>query len=239
MSAFINQGKLNRGISRPFLFPSVPLRKIISCIAIIALFLTVSTVVFASQITLAWDRNSEPDVAGYNIYYGTESGNYQYKVDVGNNTSCTISSLEEDTTYFFAATAYSSPLNESDFSEEIQHTTPITVQPHEPTIYVADISVKLSKKGSKYQARASAIIWDDLGRTISEAVVDGQWFLNGKYINEVSNLSDIQGAANLILNRFKAKTGDQLTFLIINVVKNGYSYDSASNVSDETSVQLP
>ncbi len=27
-----------------------------------------------AQVTLAWDANSEPDVAGYNLYYGTAGG---------------------------------------------------------------------------------------------------------------------------------------------------------------------
>ena len=40
------------------------------------------------------------------MHYGTISGVYAYNVNVGNNTSCTISGLEEGTTYYFAATAY-------------------------------------------------------------------------------------------------------------------------------------
>ncbi|MBN2517181.1 MAG: hypothetical protein JXC33_14250, partial [Deltaproteobacteria bacterium] len=29
--------------------------------------------IHAAEITLAWDQNSEPDIAGYRIYYGQES----------------------------------------------------------------------------------------------------------------------------------------------------------------------
>ena len=30
----------------------------------------------AGQVTVAWDPNPEPEVAGYKIYYGTTAGNY-------------------------------------------------------------------------------------------------------------------------------------------------------------------
>jgi chitodextrinase len=77
---------------------------------------------FAAQVTLAWDKNTEPDIAGYKIHYGTDSGSYDYSVNVGNYTSCTISDLAEDTTYYFTATAYNTQNNESDFSEKITYT---------------------------------------------------------------------------------------------------------------------
>lgn len=80
----------------------------------------------AAQITIAWDQNPEPDIAGYRMHYGTTSGNYQHNVDVGNHTSCTISGLEEGTTYYFAATAYVSENVESGYSEQLAYTIPVT-----------------------------------------------------------------------------------------------------------------
>ncbi|HOD36554.1 MAG TPA: fibronectin type III domain-containing protein [Syntrophales bacterium] len=75
--------------------------------------------VHAAQISLEWDANDEPDLEGYRIYYGTSSGNYTASVDIGNNTHCVISNLEQGVTYYFAATAYDGEGNESGFSEEI------------------------------------------------------------------------------------------------------------------------
>ena len=46
------------------------------------------------MVTLAWDANSEPDLAGYIMHYGTSSRDYLDGVDVGNTTGCTISGLE-------------------------------------------------------------------------------------------------------------------------------------------------
>ena len=60
----------------------------------------------ASTVAVAWDKSPETDVIGYKFHYGTVSKKYQYTVDVKNNTSCSISGLSENTTYYFAATAY-------------------------------------------------------------------------------------------------------------------------------------
>jgi hypothetical protein len=81
----------------------------------------------AATVTLAWDKNPEPNLAGYKVHYGTSTGNYDYSVDVGNYTSCTISGLQEGTTYYFAATAYDSNNFESNLSEELAYMIPAGV----------------------------------------------------------------------------------------------------------------
>src|SRR2546422_5063080 len=73
----------------------------------------------AAQVTLAWDANTEPDLAGYKLYYGLSSGSYQFSVDVGNVTSYTLSGLLDGRIYYFAATAYNVSLAESGFSNEV------------------------------------------------------------------------------------------------------------------------
>lgn len=88
------------------------------------LLLVWTTPSFSAQVTLAWDANTEPDLAGYRIHYGTSSGVYPFSVDLRKNTGCTISDLEEGTTYFFAATAYDTHGDESEFSRELHYTTP-------------------------------------------------------------------------------------------------------------------
>ena len=59
----------------------------------------------ASALTLAWDPNAEPDLAGYKVYYGTESGMYGFVLDVGNVTQYTVTGLEPETQYYFSLTA--------------------------------------------------------------------------------------------------------------------------------------
>jgi len=78
----------------------------------------------AAQITLAWDRNSEPDIAGYIVYYGYRSRYYTESINVGNWPSATISGLINGETYYFSVTAYDSEGIESDFSGEVSYTVP-------------------------------------------------------------------------------------------------------------------
>lgn len=77
---------------------------------------------YSADVTLAWDANTEPDLDGYKLYYGTSSHNYTTNVDVGNTTEYTLTGLTEGTTYYFAATAYDTSNNESGYSTEIVHT---------------------------------------------------------------------------------------------------------------------
>lgn len=85
------------------------------------LFISAPDDVQAGQVTLAWDSNSEPDVAGYKIYYGTVSRDYDWFIDVGNVTTITLTDLTDGLTYYFAATAYdnSNPPLESAYSTEV------------------------------------------------------------------------------------------------------------------------
>jgi len=76
----------------------------------------------AQSVTLAWDANTELDVAGYRLYYGTASRSYDQSIDVQNVTTNAVGNLQEGTTYFFAVTAYSTSGLESDFSNEVSHT---------------------------------------------------------------------------------------------------------------------
>ena len=79
--------------------------------------------VAASALTLAWDPNTEDDLAGYRVYFGTQSGDYGSIIDVGNVTEYTVTGLDPETRYYFALTAYDTSWNESDFSEEVRALT--------------------------------------------------------------------------------------------------------------------
>jgi hypothetical protein len=72
----------------------------------------------ASDVTLAWDANTETDLKGYKVYYGSASGSYSETIDVGNVTTYTVPNLEVGI-YFFAVTAYNASGLESGFSNEV------------------------------------------------------------------------------------------------------------------------
>ena len=98
-------------------------------ILLIVVFLCWGVPAYALDITLQWDANSEADLAGYKIYYKTETSGPSYDgtgafegnspIDVGNTTEITLHGLDEDVTYFFAVTAYNTDLLESGFSNEV------------------------------------------------------------------------------------------------------------------------
>jgi len=74
-----------------------------------------------SQITLAWDASTSSDVSGYNLYYGTSSGNYLSSLDAASALTYAISGLQSGVTYYFAVTAYDTSGNESDYSNEVSY----------------------------------------------------------------------------------------------------------------------
>jgi len=78
----------------------------------------------AAQVTLQWDPNTEPDLLGYKVYYGSSSRSYQFNNDVGNKTTCTVSNLEDGKAYYFAVTAYDASGNESNYSGEVVFNSP-------------------------------------------------------------------------------------------------------------------
>jgi hypothetical protein len=95
----------------------------------------------ADSITLAWDENSEPDVAGYRIYYrigssgsqvisrydgtGIENGDSPIDLPLNEDESpdprfveLTLEGLNEDQSYYFVVTAYNTEGLESAPSNE-------------------------------------------------------------------------------------------------------------------------
>jgi hypothetical protein len=77
----------------------------------------------ASSLTLAWDPNTELDLAGYKVSYGTRPGDYNFTIDVGNVTQYTVTGLAPGSRYYFVLTAYDTSLNESNFSPEVSAVT--------------------------------------------------------------------------------------------------------------------
>jgi len=72
-----------------------------------------------ATVALAWDANTETDLAGYKVHHGTASGTYDVVVDVANVTAHTVGNLSRGTRYYFAVSAYDSSGNESGVSNEV------------------------------------------------------------------------------------------------------------------------
>ncbi len=92
---------------------------------IVSLFLVSFTALAELSITLAWDRNPEPDIAFYTIYYGNSPGSYGNCTNAGNNTNVIVKGLAEGVPWYFVATASNTSGLESDFSNEVSYNPPV------------------------------------------------------------------------------------------------------------------
>ena len=80
-----------------------------------------------SEVTLAWDPNDEPDLAGYNVYVNQVGpGPPFYQLDSvsldeiePDNPMYTVTGLKNESYYCFVLTAYDSEGFESGFSNEV------------------------------------------------------------------------------------------------------------------------
>ena len=78
-----------------------------------------ANLVLGTEVTLQWDPNTEADLAGYRLYYGFSSRSYDNVVDLGDQTTYTLSGLEQGQTYYFALTAFDTEGLESGYSNEV------------------------------------------------------------------------------------------------------------------------
>ena len=79
---------------------------------------TVTEGALTATVTLSWEANTEPDLEGYKIYYGTASRVYPNVIDVGNVASFTLT-IEAGVDIYAALTAYDISGNESGYSSEL------------------------------------------------------------------------------------------------------------------------
>ena len=98
-------------------------------VAIVVLLLALGSPLYAGEVTLAWDPNTEPDLAGYIVHYGSQSGIYSNRIDVGNRTSWAVTGLADGRTYYFAVQAYNAAGVLSPMSAEVSAEMPASVTP--------------------------------------------------------------------------------------------------------------
>lgn len=134
----------------------------------------------AGDVSLAWDANTESDLAGYKIYYKIGSSGEPYDgigamegnspVDVGNVTTFTLNGLTEGSVYYLVATAYNTENLESSYSNEvfmqIETETPDTTSPATPTGFGIVKNIALNKgiasSGNEFTLGTEAWVTDGI-----------------------------------------------------------------------------
>ena len=114
-----------------FIFSLKPLALSLRSLALSLFFifcLVIANTAFAGNVTLAWNAPTEridgtpvssSEIKGYNLHYGTASGNYtQTQPITGNTTTYTITNLTDGANYYFAVSAIDTADKESGYSTE-------------------------------------------------------------------------------------------------------------------------
>src|SRR5262245_59054651 len=86
----------------------------------------------AGTLTVAWDANTEPDLAGYLVSIGTLSGQYTSTIDVGRQTSYQFAEPDSSVAYYFAVRAYNSSGLIGQYSTEVRSTPSVPLPPSRP-----------------------------------------------------------------------------------------------------------
>jgi hypothetical protein len=133
--------------------------KLLSVSFILFILLILSHFSSAAQIQLVWDPGTEPDLAGYKVYYGTDPGAYGTPIRIGKDASYRLSDLIKGNRYYINVTAYDMYDNESDFDPLNEVSGPAIDPPG------AVIQVSQSETGT--DARPT-YIWN--------AVPDASWY---------------------------------------------------------------
>ena len=97
--------------------------------ATVAMLFALAAPAAAQSVTIGWDANTESDLAGYRVEYGTVAGSPSTTVDVGNVTQRQFNGLQAGVTYYFRVVAYNTTGLVSPPSSEISHTPPVAPQP--------------------------------------------------------------------------------------------------------------
>lgn len=165
-------------------------------------------------VKVSWDANTEPDLAGYKVYYGQKSRQYDHVVDVGNITEYEVGNLLPGQTYYFAVTAYDTAGNESAPSEEVSATLPQedTTPPYMTALQILaknallvsfseNITRRSAENVSNYEIlggiRVKAATLKEDGKSVNLVTDDHQ---DGKsYILRVSGIEDLASPPNVIV----------------------------------------
>jgi hypothetical protein len=143
------------------------------------------------QVDVSWERNTEPDIAGYRVYFDNDGPEPPYSgsgvfnslpspIDVGNDTTLTILGLEPDTNYFLTVTAYDAAGNEGPYCEAVASTQTTNVGNDIPAAFALNQNYPnpfnpMTKIGFSIPraGRVSLKIYDIRGRLV-KTLVDGQ-----------------------------------------------------------------
>ena len=172
----------------------------------------------AVSVEVSWSANSESDLAGYKVYYGTQSGTYTSTLKVGKVTTSTIDNLETGKTYYVAMSAYDSSDNESLKSSEVSIAIPVpdTTPPTGSIIINAGAAsassrtVTLSLSATDTQGTISAMKISDDGTT---------WSAEAPFSSSQAWALPVGDGVKTVYAVFKDSSGNWMTTPVSDTIK--------------------
>ena len=166
---------------------------------------------FAASVTVSWQANTEPDLAGYVVYYGTESRNYNYSQRIeGPINQAKIDGLLEEVRYYLTVTAYDKNGNESVFSEEKTFTISDRNRPELVTVSITQSDQVMLVFSEKIDQATANIeqnyqITPGIVVQLAELETDGKTVIltttghdEGEYTITINNVRDLAAVPNTI-----------------------------------------
>ncbi len=189
-----------------FSFPRVIL------FSLLAFFLCQSSS-YAGEMSFSWTPNSEDNLAGYKIYYGTETANYTESIDVGllpavdGLVTYSVTDLPEGNTLYFAATAYDFDGFESDYSQEVVCVCPLvagddTEISDSDAVFTGIIDDLPNEEVSAVEETALLVVWEGqkLSRDLYETFY--KMWSSQVFINMFASAQTQMDSVQLLLEKY-------------------------------------
>jgi len=190
------------------------------------LVLVLAFLINAESLTLVWEPSDSPDVLGYRVYWGRQSGVYPNSMNVGISSRATINDRMLGYRYFFVITALDFWGNESKYSNDVNATIgeprPIPTDfklndsypnPFQPGIgESAIISYELPEDGN-----VSIQIFNSIGQYIRSVFTDFQYA--GEYQVLWNGKNDFDSIVPSGIYYIRIRTNQVTDFKKISVLK--------------------
>ncbi|HYV20457.1 MAG TPA: fibronectin type III domain-containing protein [Verrucomicrobiae bacterium] len=122
-----------------------------------------------TDVTLQWNANTDADLAGYQIAYGSSPGSHPTLIDAGNVTTYTVTGLTTGNTYYFVVQAYDRAKNFSSNSGEasgVAGAAPLLTlsvgESPDPVQAGADLTYTLSYANTGTAGATSVVVTDTI-----------------------------------------------------------------------------
>jgi hypothetical protein len=157
----------------------------------------------AGTITVLWDANTEPDLAGYIVSYGNQPGTYTTNVDVGNQTLFPFSVPDNGLPYYFAVRAYDTSSLISPYSAEVAIRPPVLIDPPNQSGFVgAMVSLQLQAT----DADGDAITYGATGLPVGLTINANSGAISGVLPNAPGNYLVTASASDGLMTVFQTFT---------------------------------